>query len=454
MKNATPVVNTKKINHHSFVLAIMAGWVWSMGIWGASAAKAQATINTLASFNVSDGSGPQGGLILSGNTLYGTTGFGGAHGDGTVFSVPVTGGTPTVLASFNGSNGKSPDGDLILSGNTLYGTTSEGGAYGGQFIGGIGGGTVFSVPVTGGTPTVLASFNGTDGSYPAAGLILSGNTLYGTTYFGGNDYSAPYSGTGTVFSVPVTGGTPNVLMSFGTPVSNGGTQPQAGLTLIGNTLYGTTTAGGAYGGRLVSGGTVFSVPITGGTQTVLASLTGSAGVISINSGVILVGSTLYGTTTPGGDDGYGAVFSVPVTGGTPTVLGSFDYFTNGDEPAADLTLSADGNTLYGTTVQGGDDEYGTVFSLPLTGGDPTVLASFDGSNGKYSYADLTLSGNMLYGTTEYGGANNNGSVFELTVPEPASIGIVGVSMMGLLVRRRSARKSTGSTGPASAHLSH
>jgi len=454
MKNATPVVNTKKINHHSFVLAIIAGAGLSMGICGASAAMAQDTINTLASFNVSDGAGPQAGLILSGNTLYGTTGSGGAYGDGTVFSVPVTGGTPTVLASFNGSNGRYPDGDLILSGNTLYGTTSEGGAYGGQFIGGIGGGTVFSVPVTGGTPTVLASFNGTDGSYPAAGLILSGNTLYGTTYFGGNDYSAPYSGTGTVFSVPVTGGTPNVLMSFGTPVSNGGTQPQAGLTLIGNTLYGTTTAGGAYGGRLVSGGTVFSVPITGGTQTVLASLTGSAGVISINSGVILVGSTLYGTTTPGGDDGYGAVFSVPVTGGTPTVLGSFDYFTNGDEPAADLTLSADGNTLYGTTVQGGDDEYGTVFSLPLTGGDPTVLASFDGSNGKYSYADLTLSGNMLYGTTENGGANNNGTVFELTVPEPASIGIVAVGMMGLLVRRRSARKSAGPLVPKSAHLSH
>src|SRR5277367_5105058 len=171
MKNATAVMNTKKINHHSFILAIIAGGGLSMGVWGASAAKAQDTINTLASFNVGDGAGPQAGLILSGNTLYGTTGYGGANGDGTVFSVPVTGGTPTVLASFNGSNGKNPYGDLILSGNRLYGTTSEGGAYGGLFTGGIGGGTVFSVPVTGGTPTVLASFNGSDGSFPQAGLI-------------------------------------------------------------------------------------------------------------------------------------------------------------------------------------------------------------------------------------------------------------------------------------------
>jgi uncharacterized repeat protein (TIGR03803 family) len=438
MKNATAVMNTKKINHHSFVLAIIAGVGLLMGIWGASAAKAQDTINTLASFNAGDGAGPEAGLILSGNTLYGTTGYGGANGDGTVFSVPVTGGTPTVLASFNGSNGQNPYGDLTLSGNTLYGTTTEGGANGL--------GEVFSVPLTGGTPTVLASFNGSDGSEPTAGLTLSGNTLYGTTYFGGIDYGAHEFGYGTVFSLPVTGGTPTVLASFGTLV--GGVYPQAGLTLSGNTLYGTTTGGGAYGG-VYDGGTVFSVPVTGGTPTVLASFNGSDGNTPYG-GVIRVGSTLYGTTAAGGDNDEGTVFSLSLTGGTPTVLASLDYLTNGQEPNADLTLSADGNTLYGTAVQGGDDEDGTVFSVPLTGGAPTVLASFDGSNGQYSYGDLTLSGNMLYGTTAHGGDNNDGTVFEVTVPEPAPIGILGVSMMGLLLRRRSARKSAGPLIPESA----
>ena len=65
------------------------------------------------------------GLTLSGNTLYGTTQYGGANGDGTVFSVPLSGGSPTVLASFNGSNGNEPLGGLTLSGNTLYGTTTK-----------------------------------------------------------------------------------------------------------------------------------------------------------------------------------------------------------------------------------------------------------------------------------------------------------------------------------------
>ena len=33
---------------------------------------------------------------------------GGANGDGTIFSIPVTGGTPTTLLSFNGTNGANP----------------------------------------------------------------------------------------------------------------------------------------------------------------------------------------------------------------------------------------------------------------------------------------------------------------------------------------------------------
>ena len=56
--------------------------------------------------------------------------------------------------------------------------------------------------MTGGTPTTLLSFNGTNGEYPHGGLTLSGSTLYGMTYHGGaND-------DGTIFSIPVTGGTP------------------------------------------------------------------------------------------------------------------------------------------------------------------------------------------------------------------------------------------------------
>ena len=127
-------------------------------------------------------------MTLAGSTLYGTTFEGGASNTGTVFSLPVGGGSPTTLASFTGSNGYYPCGALTLSGNTLYGTTNTGGA---NYDG-----TVFSVPLSGGSPTVLASFSGSNGKYPRGDLTLSGSTLYGTTSDGGayND--------GTVFSVP------------------------------------------------------------------------------------------------------------------------------------------------------------------------------------------------------------------------------------------------------------
>ena len=101
--------------------------------------------------------------------------------DGTVFEIVKGSGTITTLASFNGTNGAYPQAGLVedSSGN-LFGTTYGGGAsnYG----------TVFEIVNGSGTITTLASFNGTNGADPEAGLIedSSGN-LFGTTYDGGAD---------------------------------------------------------------------------------------------------------------------------------------------------------------------------------------------------------------------------------------------------------------------------
>ncbi len=404
----------------------------AVALAAAGTAHAGYAITTLASFNGLDGEYPLAGLILSGNTFYGTTAGGGANGDGTVFSVPITGGIPTVLASFNGANGKDPYTGLTLVGNTLYGTTSMGGASGD--------GTVFSIPITGGTPIVLAPFNGSNGKDPQGGLILSGNTLYGTTVQGGAN------NLGTVFSVRITGGTPTVLASFN---GSNGESPAAGLTLSGNTVYGTTVYGGAGynpSGGYYGDGTVFSVPITGGTPTVLVSFNGSNGA-NPYAVLTLSDNTLYGTTQGAGAPSDGTVFSVPITGGTPAVLASFNG-SNGQWPQTGLTLS--GNTLYGDTPYGGANNEGTVFSVPINGGTPTVLVSFNGSNGANPYAVLTLSGNTLYGTTEGTGAPSDGTVFaltpnpiiSLTVTAPAASG----SQVGTLAVLGGNGKYIGGTG--------
>jgi uncharacterized repeat protein (TIGR03803 family) len=92
-----------------------------------------------------------------------------------------------VLHTFNGLDGAAPS-SLVLSGNTLCGTT-EGGS------GTSSNGTVFTVNVDGTGFTILHIFQGPDGALPYAGLVLSDNTLYGTTFDGGSN------GGGTVFAI-------------------------------------------------------------------------------------------------------------------------------------------------------------------------------------------------------------------------------------------------------------
>ena len=79
-----------------------------------------------------DGQSPRAGLVLDkqGN-LFGTTSGGGSSNDGTVFKVTPTG-VETVLHSFNsGADGFSPRASLLLDANgSLYGTTLYGGAFG------------------------------------------------------------------------------------------------------------------------------------------------------------------------------------------------------------------------------------------------------------------------------------------------------------------------------------
>src|SRR5450759_1188805 len=185
-------------------------------------------------------------------------------GLGLILAGRVTAQTFTTLHSFTyGSDGAFPYAGLILSGNTLYGTAYDGGSSGN--------GTVFKVNPDGTGFTNLHSFTAlsnstnSDGAYPEAGLILSGNTLYGTAISRGS------SGDGTVVAVNTNGTGFTTLHSF-TALSNStnsdGASPEAGLILSGNTLYGTASDGGS-GGH----GTVFAVNTNGTGFTTLHSFT-------------------------------------------------------------------------------------------------------------------------------------------------------------------------------------
>jgi uncharacterized repeat protein (TIGR03803 family) len=368
------------------------------------------TFTTLHSFTGgSDGANPYAGLILSGNTLYGTAEGGGSSGDGTVFALNANGTGFTNLYSFTARSGSGANSDgvrpragLILSGNTLYGAALQGGSSGN--------GTVFAVSTNGTGFTNLHSFTyGSDGADPVAGLILSGNTLYGTAYGGGS------SGHGTVFAVQTNGTGFTSLYSFAATsnyTNSDGANPQAGLILSGNTLYGTAVQGGSSGV-----GTVFAVQTNGTGFTNLHSFTyGSDGGYP-NVGLILSGNTLYGTAWGGGSSDYGTVFAVHTDGTGFTNLHSFNY-SDGANPQAGLILS--GNALYGTAYRGGSLGYGTVFAVHTDGMGFTNLHNFTGgSDGANPYAGLILSGNTLYGTAWGGGSSGQGTVFSLSLPPPS-----------------------------------
>jgi uncharacterized repeat protein (TIGR03803 family) len=196
-------------------------------------------------------------LILSTNTLYGTTFYGGTSGKGTVFAVNTDGTGFTNLHSFTAtypsqtnSDGVLPYAGLVLSGNTLYGTAIDGGTSGL--------GTVFAVNTDGTGFTNLHTFTGrSDGAFPYGGLNLSGNTLYGTTFRGGSEDN------GTVFAVNTDGTGFTNLHSF---VAGDGASPYAGLILSSNTLYGTACYGGGF-----RNGTVFSLLLPPPQLTIIPS---------------------------------------------------------------------------------------------------------------------------------------------------------------------------------------
>jgi uncharacterized repeat protein (TIGR03803 family) len=276
----------------------------------------------------SDGAGPNGGLVLEGNTLYGTAVGGGAWGAGTVFALYTNGLNFTNLHSFTrasgyisyitNSDGYGPNDGLVLSGNTLYGT-----AY---FSGTGGWGTVFAVNTDGMGFQTLVAFPSPQytelGADPSSGLVLSGNRLYGTTAYGGRTSGQYSPGYGTVFAVNTDGTGFAVLHNF--PTNSGinfnidGDLPCAPLLLSGNTLYGTASEGGEEGN-----GTVFAIKTDGSGFTVLhtfsapaflhtfpAGITNSDGADPYDAGLVMSGNTLYGTAVSGGSSGSGTVFSI------------------------------------------------------------------------------------------------------------------------------------------------
>jgi uncharacterized repeat protein (TIGR03803 family) len=361
-----------------------------------------ATETVLHSFqnNGVDGYDPTSALVYLNGKLYGVTFYGGAYNDGTVFSIIPSSGAETVVYSFGGTSGDGtePFGKLLNIDGTFYGTTNEGGMQDA--------GTLFRIDPATRVETVLYSFQSgyTDGALPRGALLKVKHMLYGTTLTGkGGSY-------GAVFSFDLATKTEKLLCSFN---GTDGNDPNGGLVDINGKLYGTTIAGGEY-----YKGNVFSVALTTETPTIVYSFTGGADGGSPMAGLIAIRGGLYGTAGGGGAYGEGTVFSLDPKSGKEKVLYSFRGGQDGAAPY-DPVIDVSG-TLYGTTLEGGADGWGTVFSVDRASRHETVLYSFTGQpDGLEPFDALVTLHNKLYGTTGGGGSSTScdygcGTVFEIT----------------------------------------
>jgi uncharacterized repeat protein (TIGR03803 family) len=128
---------------------------------------------------------------------------------------------------------------------------------------------------------------------------------------------------------------------------------------------------------------------------------------------------IYGTTINGGENDLGTVYEVMHSGNqyTESVIYGFSG-PDGANPQDGVISDGKGN-FFGTTVLGGLYNFGCVFELtykPGVGWVETVLYSFQNtSDGRQPVGGLVMdtSGN-LYGTTETYGGQGAGTAFELS----------------------------------------
>lgn len=288
---------------------------------------------------------------------------------------------------------------IRASDGLLYGTSDLGGDFSK--------GTVFRIREDGSDMRVIYSFTTATGAgqRPRGGLMQGPDGfLYGTTALGGANTR------GSIFKVACDGSGYTQLYSFA--ASGDGQNPASALVRgPDGMLYGTTPS------TMLTRGTAFRIGTDGSGYALIRQFntTDGEGFGPVGELVVGPGDLLYGVAAGGGAAAKGVVFKMALDGSGYRRIYDFLGGSDGQSPRG-LMLGLDG-MLYGTTLNGGSANLGTVFRVAPDGSQYSRLVDFlgtaagDGSNPRAALVQ-TADG-ALYGTTYSGGAANRGCVFGL-----------------------------------------
>jgi len=327
----------------------------------------------------------------------------------------------TTVYSANGTGyaGSELTGQFAMVGKALYFTDGWGGSgYCTYFLGAqtdVGCGQIFKVNARGAVKQ-LYSFEGSpDGKFPYGGVYALGNKLWGTTQYGGKN------GFGALFIVNMKTDEEKIVHSFTGGAD--GANPNGVPVALGNSLYGTTEGGGAYGN-----GTIYAYDLNTKKETVVYSFCSSQNCpdgFSPQGNLIVASGELFGMSSAAlfafNPANAKLTVAMPLTRLDLEYLEGFVWF-NGVSG-----LVAANGMIYG--IRSGIGAY--CDNLPPTGVGCGALFAYDPSTGQastfYTFcsqtsctdgaspSELAASSEYLFGATYGGGPNSTGELYEFCI---------------------------------------
>jgi uncharacterized repeat protein (TIGR03803 family) len=329
-------------------------------------------------------------------SFLGSAKTGGTYGIGNLFSISSNGNNFHNAYSFQTEcPGQNPQYTKLceVDSNLFFGMTFTGGSYNS--------GTLFCYSQDSDVFTSFINFNGSNGQYPVGSLIKASNgLLYGMTRSGG------IYNKGTIFSFDYIN---NILVTLHSFDSNNGSTPQGSLMQHSNgKLYATT-----YEGGLTNCGVIFSFETNSNTFTKLYDYNYTDGGFPVSAMIENANGKLYGTTSDGGTNSAGVLYSFEPSSNNFTVLQ--DLSSIGFISIQTLFEASDGN-IYGSVLQGSTHGAGGLFSYNVPTNSISLVYAFDFfSGGGYSSTGdmIEVDSALVMMLAEGGGGSSGGVLFKL-----------------------------------------